>query len=195
MRAPWRRQRHALVDMKDERVPQERGQPSAPWTMRGKGGQPRLRTEAVGVGGRVKYHNDPAIKEAARRARADFAFAGDDLGRQRSSEFGRFARLVGRTINPAGMNGNDAFLEDSLAPDSNSALTGLASIGAGAILGLHNEAAVSTTGSLVNDGTGLPRRLFYRWIVVIFDPPANMAHVRKCAHDSAVCARICTNSG
>jgi hypothetical protein len=51
------------------------------------------------------------------------------------------------------LNGNDAFIEDSKAPGSNSALTGLASIGSGAILGLHNKAAVSTTGALVNDGT------------------------------------------
>ena len=51
------------------------------------------------------------------------------------------------------LNGNDAFIEDSKAPGSNSALTGLASIAAGAVLGLHNGAAVSTTGALVNDGT------------------------------------------
>ena len=51
------------------------------------------------------------------------------------------------------LNGNDAFIEDSTALGSNSALTGLASIGAGAMFGLHNEAAVSTTGALVNDGT------------------------------------------
>ena len=52
------------------------------------------------------------------------------------------------------LNGNDdAFIEDSTAPGSNSALTGLASIGAGAILGLHNKAAVSTSGALANDGT------------------------------------------
>jgi fibronectin-binding autotransporter adhesin len=50
------------------------------------------------------------------------------------------------------LNGNDAFIEDSAAPGSNSALTGLASIGAGAILGLHNKASVSTSGSLANDG-------------------------------------------
>jgi hypothetical protein len=49
--------------------------------------------------------------------------------------------------------GSDAFIEDSKALGSNSALTGLASIGARAILGLHNKAAVSTTGALVNDGT------------------------------------------
>jgi hypothetical protein len=42
--------------------------------------------------------------------------------------------------------GSDAFIEDSTALGSNSALNGLASIGAGAILGLHNKAAVSTTG-------------------------------------------------
>jgi hypothetical protein len=49
--------------------------------------------------------------------------------------------------------GSDAFIEDSKALGSNSALTGLASIAAGAVLGLHNGAAVSTTGALVNDGT------------------------------------------
>jgi hypothetical protein len=50
------------------------------------------------------------------------------------------------------LNGNDAFIEDSSATGSNSALTGLASIGDGAIFGLHNKAAVSTSGSLANDG-------------------------------------------
>jgi probable HAF family extracellular repeat protein len=50
------------------------------------------------------------------------------------------------------LNGSDAFIEDSKALGSNSALMGLASIGAGAVLGLHNEATVSTTASLVNDG-------------------------------------------
>ena len=50
------------------------------------------------------------------------------------------------------LNGSDAFIEDSTALGSNSALRGLASIGAGAIFGIHNKAAVSTTGSLVNDG-------------------------------------------
>jgi hypothetical protein len=50
------------------------------------------------------------------------------------------------------LNGNDAFIEDSSATGSNSALTGLASIGHGAIFGLHNKAAVSTSGSLANDG-------------------------------------------
>jgi hypothetical protein len=49
--------------------------------------------------------------------------------------------------------GNDAFIEDSTALGSNSALKGLASIGAGAIFGIHNKAAVSTSGSLANDGT------------------------------------------
>ena len=52
-----------------------------------------------------------------------------------------------------GLNGNDAFIEDSTALGSNSALTGLASIGAGALFELEDEAAVSTTGALVNDGT------------------------------------------
>ena len=51
------------------------------------------------------------------------------------------------------LNGNDAFIEDSTAPGSNSALTGLASIGAGALFDLDNGASVSTTGALVNDGT------------------------------------------
>ena len=51
------------------------------------------------------------------------------------------------------LNGNDAFIEDSTALGSNSALTGLASIGAGATFDLENNAAVSTTGALVNDGT------------------------------------------
>jgi hypothetical protein len=50
------------------------------------------------------------------------------------------------------LNGSDAFIEDSKALGSNSALTGLASIGAGATLDLENKAAVSTTGALVNDG-------------------------------------------
>ena len=50
------------------------------------------------------------------------------------------------------LNGNDAFIEDSTALGSNSALTGLASIGAGATLALHDGAAVSTTGALANDG-------------------------------------------
>ena len=50
------------------------------------------------------------------------------------------------------LNGNDAFIEDSTALGSNSALTGLASIGKRAALDLENEAAVSTTGALVNAG-------------------------------------------
>jgi hypothetical protein len=50
------------------------------------------------------------------------------------------------------LNGNDAFIEDSTAPGSNSALKGLALIGAGSSFGLQNGAAVSTTGALVNDG-------------------------------------------
>jgi hypothetical protein len=51
-----------------------------------------------------------------------------------------------------GLNGNDAFVEDSTAPGSNSALVGLASIGAGATFTLHDGPAVSTTGALANDG-------------------------------------------
>ena len=50
------------------------------------------------------------------------------------------------------LNGSDAVIEDTTAPGSNSALNGLALIGAGAIFGIHNKAAVSTTGALVNDG-------------------------------------------
>ena len=50
------------------------------------------------------------------------------------------------------LNGSDAFIEDSTALGSNSALTGLASIGQNAALDLENGAAVSTTGALVNDG-------------------------------------------
>ena len=49
------------------------------------------------------------------------------------------------------LSGNDAFVEDSTALGSNSALTGLALISAGAIFDLHDGAAVSTTGALVND--------------------------------------------
>jgi hypothetical protein len=49
--------------------------------------------------------------------------------------------------------GNDAFIEDSSAMGSNSALTGLASIDFGATLDLENRASVSTTGALANDGT------------------------------------------
>jgi len=51
-----------------------------------------------------------------------------------------------------GLVGSDAFIEDSTALGSNSALMGLASIGAGALFALHDGAAVSTTGALVNDG-------------------------------------------
>ena len=53
-----------------------------------------------------------------------------------------------------GLNGTDAFIEDSAALGSNSALTGLASIGAGASFGLANGASVSTTAaSLDNAGS------------------------------------------
>ncbi len=51
-----------------------------------------------------------------------------------------------------GLVGSDAFIEDSTALGSNSALTGLASIGAGALFALHDQAKVSTTGALANDG-------------------------------------------
>ena len=51
------------------------------------------------------------------------------------------------------LDGNDAFIEDSTALGSNSALTGLASIGAGALFALHDGATVSTTGALANDGS------------------------------------------
>ena len=50
------------------------------------------------------------------------------------------------------INGGDAFIEDSTALGSNSALTGLASIGANASFDLENGASVSTTGALANDG-------------------------------------------
>ena len=51
-----------------------------------------------------------------------------------------------------GLVGSDAFIEDSTATGSNSALKGLASIGAGALFALHDGASVSTTGALANDG-------------------------------------------
>jgi hypothetical protein len=51
-----------------------------------------------------------------------------------------------------GLVGSDAFIEDSTALGKNSALTGLASIGRGALFALHDGATVSTTGGLVNDG-------------------------------------------
>jgi hypothetical protein len=50
------------------------------------------------------------------------------------------------------LNGSDAFIEDSTALGSNSALTGLASIAENATFSLENGASVSTTGSLTNDG-------------------------------------------
>ena len=49
------------------------------------------------------------------------------------------------------LDGNDAFIEDNKKPGSNSALTKLASIGAGATFELNNKAAV-TTGAFANDG-------------------------------------------
>ena len=49
------------------------------------------------------------------------------------------------------LDGNDAFIEDNKKPGSNSALTELASIGAGATFELNNKAAV-TTRAFANDG-------------------------------------------
>ena len=46
------------------------------------------------------------------------------------------------------LDGNNAFIEDSTKLGSNSALTGLASIGAGASFELFSGASVSTTGAL-----------------------------------------------
>ena len=54
-----------------------------------------------------------------------------------------------------GLVGSDAFIEDSTATGSNSALMGLASIGAGALFALHDGASVSTTGALANDGKSI----------------------------------------
>ena len=51
------------------------------------------------------------------------------------------------------LDGNDAFIEDSTALGSNSALTGLASIGVGATFDLENKASLSTAGALANNGT------------------------------------------
>ena len=48
------------------------------------------------------------------------------------------------------LGGNDAFIEDSTALGSNSALTGLANV-AGS-LHLYGRASVSTTGALTNSG-------------------------------------------
>ena len=48
--------------------------------------------------------------------------------------------------------GNEAFIEDSTALGSNSALAGLASIASGATLVLEEKVAVSTTGALANHG-------------------------------------------
>ena len=63
---------------------------------------------------------------------------------------GQITRLAGFAY--LDLNGNDAFIEDGTKLGSNSALTGLASIGAGATFDLENKAAVSTTGALANDG-------------------------------------------
>jgi fibronectin-binding autotransporter adhesin len=50
------------------------------------------------------------------------------------------------------LDGDDAFVEDSGAQGSNSALTGLALIGAGAAIILFNGSSVSTSRALVNNG-------------------------------------------
>jgi hypothetical protein len=50
------------------------------------------------------------------------------------------------------LDGNDAFIEDSAALGSNSALTGLADVAGG--LDLYNGASLSTTGALAVNGTG-----------------------------------------
>ena len=65
-----------------------------------------------------------------------------------SSRAGRSPIAAGAQLT---LYGNDAFIEDSTALGSNSALTGLASIIAG-VLDLENGASVSTTGALANDG-------------------------------------------
>ncbi len=49
--------------------------------------------------------------------------------------------------------GKQAFVEDSTALGSNSALNGLASIGSAGALGLYYGAAVSTTGALTSNGS------------------------------------------
>jgi hypothetical protein len=51
-----------------------------------------------------------------------------------------------------GLVGNEAFIVDSTATGKNSALTGLASIGLGALFALHDVAKVSTSGALANGG-------------------------------------------
>ena len=73
-----------------------------------------------------------------------------ELGGDSAIEFtsGQITSLTGSLV----LAGNDAFIEDSTALGSNSALTGLASIGAGAYFELDDQAAVSTTGALANDG-------------------------------------------
>jgi hypothetical protein len=76
----------------------------------------------------------------------DVQLAGDSAIEFASGEItslAAYARLV--------LNGSDAFIEDSTAVGSNSALTGLASIGAGATFDCEG-ALVSTTGALVNVG-------------------------------------------
>jgi hypothetical protein len=60
---------------------------------------------------------------------------------------GQITSLAGSLV----LDGKSAFIEDSTALGSNSALTGLASIGGGEEFQLENKAAVSTAGTLAND--------------------------------------------
>ncbi len=57
---------------------------------------------------------------------------------------GQITSLANRAL--LQLQGNDAFIEDSMARGKNSALAGLASIDDGASLFLEDKAAVSTTG-------------------------------------------------
>ena len=84
---------------------------------------------------------------AAGVLRGDVRLSGDS-----AIEFasGEITRLKGGSS--LSLVGNDAFIEDSTALGSNSALAGLASIGGDATFELENGASVSTTGSLANDG-------------------------------------------
>ena len=84
---------------------------------------------------------------AAGTLSGDVQLAGDSAIEFKSGQITRLAANA-----QLHLGGNDAFIEDSGALGSNSALKGLASIGAGAILGLHNKAAVSTSVALANDG-------------------------------------------
>jgi hypothetical protein len=71
-----------------------------------------------------------------------------DLAGDSAIEFGSgpIATIDGGLI----LDGNKAFLEDTTAPGSNSALTGLADIAG--LLSLENNASVSTTGPVIDSG-------------------------------------------